>query len=213
MLRYLLLGLLRGEGPRHGYALMKEYRRSSGYSLSIGNVYRELQRLRSEGLVRTVASSPGVDPRRIAYEITATGSKAFDTWLHATTDAGFREVHDAYLLRGFFVARGEASRELLDTWHDELAAHRRLLERARAAAEGSQSREHRATLPLWLTRRLQHLAIDLDFVESLRCTRPHQSTSTPASEKAPTSRRALRRDSVNRSRTTSGPVRTARTSL
>ena len=206
MLRYLLLGLLRGEGPRHGYALMKEYRRSSGYSLSIGNVYRELQRLRSEGLVRTVASSPGVDPRRIAYEITATGSKAFDTWLHATTDAAFREVHDAYLLRGFFVARGEASQTLLDTWHDELAAHRRSLERARAAAKGS------ATLPLWLTRRLQHLAIDLDFVQSLRSARPRQSTSTPASQVAPATGPTLRRDNVNRSRTTRNTMRTARTS-
>src|SRR5262245_22262687 len=185
---------------------MKEYRRSSGYSLSIGNVYRELQRLRSEGLVRTVATSPGVDPRRIAYEITATGSKAFDAWLHATTDAAFREVHDAYLLRGFFVARGEASQELLDTWHEELATHRRSLERARAAAKES------ATLPLWLNRRLQHLAIDLDFVESLRSARSHESTSVPASENARTSKRAPRRDSVDRSRTTRDTTRTARTS-
>lgn len=37
MFRFLVLGLLRGGGSFHGYALMKEYRERSGLQLSTGN--------------------------------------------------------------------------------------------------------------------------------------------------------------------------------
>src|SRR5207302_10584200 len=56
MFQYLVLGLLRDGKPRHGYALMKDYRDRSGVQLSTGSFYRELQKLAAKGLVRTSAN-------------------------------------------------------------------------------------------------------------------------------------------------------------
>jgi hypothetical protein len=78
MFRYLVLGLLRDGEPRHGYAVMKEYRERSGLQVNTGSFYRELQRLVAEGLVQTVANPTDADPRRAPYQITETGSACFD---------------------------------------------------------------------------------------------------------------------------------------
>ena len=67
MFRYLVLGLLRNGDARHGYAVIKDYRKRTGQEASSGNFYRELQRLVGEGLVRTATNPPGADPLHHEY--------------------------------------------------------------------------------------------------------------------------------------------------
>src|SRR5262245_10354798 len=126
MMRHLLLGLLRHGGPQHGYALMKSYHDGSGRRVSIGNVYRELQRLASEGLVRSAPKPPDTDARRILYEITRTGADQFDAWLARSSRDGAEGEH---LLKAFFAVNAEPSiaARVLEHWEEELVARRRKL--------------------------------------------------------------------------------------
>jgi len=67
--RLAILSLL-GEGPKHGYQLMKEMEERSGglYRASAGNVYPTLQQLEDEGLIE----SERQDGRRV-YRLTVAG--------------------------------------------------------------------------------------------------------------------------------------------
>jgi DNA-binding PadR family transcriptional regulator len=146
---------------------MKSYHDGSGQRVSIGNVYRELQRLASEGLVRSAPNPPDADARRILYEITRTGADQFDAWLARSSRDGAEGEH---LLKAFFAVNGEPSiaARVLEHWEEELAARRRKLERVRRDA---LERGHDAglrSLPLFLDHRLRHVAVDLDFVSQVR---------------------------------------------
>src|SRR2546428_12620361 len=84
---------------------MKEYRQQSGIEISIGNVYRELQRLAAGGLVRAAANPPGADPRRGPYENTPAGSAAVVEWPSTPapgqgTECGSPVAFPAPFLRG-----------------------------------------------------------------------------------------------------------------
>jgi DNA-binding PadR family transcriptional regulator len=69
MFRFLILGIMRGGGAFHGYALMRAYRERSGTKLSSTSFYRQLQRLAGAGLVQPAAKGDGVDRRRAPYRI------------------------------------------------------------------------------------------------------------------------------------------------
>ena len=71
----LLLVLSRGE--RHGYGIMKEVETESAgeVRLGIGSLYRLLGRMMRAGLVSTVASARGSDPRRRDYRLTPQGER------------------------------------------------------------------------------------------------------------------------------------------
>ena len=164
MLRYLILGLLRSGPARHGYALMKEYRQQSGIEISIGNIYRELQRLAAGGFVRAAANPPGSDPRRVPYEITPTGAAAFAEWLSTPTVAGpVTECGSAFAFRALFLGQEDPAvgRKLITRWHDDLTVRRNALERK------SESPKVSPPAKALLTRRLRHIAADLDFVGEL----------------------------------------------
>jgi DNA-binding PadR family transcriptional regulator len=171
MLRHLILGLLRHGGPRHGYALMKEYREASGREINVGNFYREFQRLQQDGLVRPVRNPADTDRRRVPYQITELGAAEFDAWLVRPAGGVPVDYENEYSLRAFFVLHGghALAERVLDHWSEEL----RTLQRSfQAAHEDALARrlcpDRPATLPLWLERRLRHLAIDLEFVAALR---------------------------------------------
>jgi DNA-binding PadR family transcriptional regulator len=120
MFRYQLLGILRGcDG--HGYALAKEYEHRTGRRISAGNVYRELQRLVAEGLVRQRPKARGEDPRRASYEVTENGLAAFDQWfaqIPRATTPGDSELAS----RALFFAEVEPAnvRRVLDLWRSDL---------------------------------------------------------------------------------------------
>ena len=73
-LRLAILSLL-GEGPKHGYQLMKEMQERSGgvYRASAGSVYPTLQQLEDEGLVEAEMQNG----RRV-YRLTAEGRKELE---------------------------------------------------------------------------------------------------------------------------------------
>jgi DNA-binding PadR family transcriptional regulator len=173
MFRFLVLGLLRGGAARHGYALMKEYRERSGYEMSTGNFYRELQRLVGEGLVQAAHNPPGADPRRAPYEITDDGVAAFDAWLAGPTSLGNGHSEDELSSRTLFLADVDPAlaRHVLERWKEDLWVRGKTLERAREALlqrRNERGRRPLAALVFLLARRLKHVAADLEFVDELR---------------------------------------------
>ena len=78
LLRPLLLRLL-GDGPKTGFALMREVRRRTNGQWSPGPaaVYPALRELSEAGFVRRSAGAPG-HPR--AYSLTPTGRKVVSEW-------------------------------------------------------------------------------------------------------------------------------------
>jgi DNA-binding PadR family transcriptional regulator len=176
MKRHVILGLLRYDGPRHGYALIKDVHGGSGRAISVGNVYRELGRLMSSGLVRPVAGSSAADPRRRPYEITAAGAAVFDAWLHGPCRDGADGIPDEeHALRAFFAhkVRSPAAGRVLGEWRQELRACRRDLIRAHhdlLSREGDNRDPAVSTLSLWLERQLKHLETDLEFIIRLEAS-------------------------------------------
>lgn len=60
------------DGPKHGYALIKDIEGFAGVTMGPGTLYGALARLESRGLVRPLA----VDDRRHPYELTGDGAAA-----------------------------------------------------------------------------------------------------------------------------------------
>jgi PadR family transcriptional regulator, regulatory protein PadR len=73
----LLLGVLHGSGPAHGYALIVALREQSdgAFDLPEGTVYPALHRLERDGLVAS-AWDPGAARRRRVYRLTPRGAEA-----------------------------------------------------------------------------------------------------------------------------------------
>jgi DNA-binding PadR family transcriptional regulator len=178
MFRYLVLGLLRSGQPQHGYALMKAYRDRSGVQISTGNFYRELQRLVTDGLVRTATNPPDADARRAPYEITESGVEAFDAWLSGPLASPIGQYEDEFSCRLLFLAEASppTARKVLDQWQEDLWIRGKTLERAREAARlknprpnvGSSNAGSFAALVFLLARRLKHVAADLEFLDEFR---------------------------------------------
>jgi DNA-binding PadR family transcriptional regulator len=60
------------DGPKHGYALIKDIKRFAGVTLGPGTLYGVLARLEDAGLVKPLPA----EERRHPYEITAEGTAA-----------------------------------------------------------------------------------------------------------------------------------------
>ena len=113
--RLAILSLL-GEGPKHGYQLMKELAERSGgiYRASAGSIYPTLQQLEDEGLVTSVQQ----DGKRV-YQITLAGSNELQRWLDDTALTEERS-RNLFLVRIFFGDR--TSRERLAALLDQYEA-------------------------------------------------------------------------------------------
>src|SRR5213594_3526042 len=200
MMRYMILGLLRHHGARHGYALMKEIRARTGVQVSIGSIYRELARLVREGLARSTPNPPEADPRRAPYEITAAGIAVFEAWLSAPPTKTQAPFHDEFSARAFFLGQAEPTtgRKLIGRWREELGLQGKTLERARdvaATPERAADGSLLALLPLFLRRRLRHVAADLEFVDELesaheRWAAARAQPSEPRQRRPPVAQRA-----------------------
>ncbi len=97
VLRHLILAVLATNPKLHGYGIYKRivYVTQSVWKPSIGTLYRTLNEMVNEGLVRRESS----DYRRLEYEITSTGLEIFvkETLPHATKAAGIlTEFLEAY---------------------------------------------------------------------------------------------------------------------
>ena len=169
MFRFLVLGLLRDGVPRHGYALMKEYTQRSGLRISTGNFYRELQRLLALRLVSVTDNPPDADPRRAPYAITAAGIAALDAWLAGTTHAP-ATYHDELGVRLVLLGHADAAaNQALAQWREELWMLSKTIEHIRNAPRPPENESaHNGTRTLVLTRRLKHIAVDLEFIDALR---------------------------------------------
>lgn len=193
MFRYVVLGLLR-HGPGHGYALMKEFRRRSGWSTNAGNFYRELQRLAGDGLLRVVANPADADPRRSSYEITAAGEAAFDQWLSEPASLTGPRM-DALALRALFLAEADpiAALAMLERWQQELWLHGKTVERTRdTALRRTATSESKAldALPLLLGRAMKQNAADVDFLADFRAAYEAWQSRVQEAEKARSADRA-----------------------
>jgi DNA-binding PadR family transcriptional regulator len=173
MLRYVVLGLLH-RGPRHGYALMKEYRERVGVQVNTGSFYRDLPRLVATGLVRTADRSADGDPRRTPYQITDAGRDAFRRWFTDLALLGGNQSHDDELsARIAFLpdVDPDDARAVLDQLQDDLWARAKSLERARAGALAATTSDASKGLPvlaLMLARRLRRVSSELAFLDDLR---------------------------------------------
>ena len=171
MIRYVVLGLLRGGTAHHGYALMKEYRGRSGSHVVGGRFYREIRRLAREGLVRPTTNSPGADPRRVPYEITPAGAAEFDSWL---ANVGVADAHlDDELCARAALLR-DAPPVLVDgalrRWHEELWMRGARIEDEQQRALAEHGAEQAAAFdprPLVLSHRVKRAAGDVEFLEEL----------------------------------------------
>ena len=172
MLRHVLLALMRDGRAVHGYALMKAFAARSGVRVSIGNVYRELQQLRTNGLIAAAANPAGADQRRCPYVITEPGRAALQRWLIAPAESLLREPVDPLLYRLALLDESgtDHAAEFLDELHAQLCSQRKSLERQRAALllpEKESSVTDRMLPPL-LARRAKRLAADIELIEEAR---------------------------------------------
>jgi DNA-binding PadR family transcriptional regulator len=96
----VILGLL-SIGPRSGYEIKATVDRSTVFfwAASYGQIYPELRRLESEGLIEGEDASNGARARRV-YRLTDAGRRELDVWLHGADVK--MELRDESLLRLFF---------------------------------------------------------------------------------------------------------------
>ena len=127
---YLVLGMLR-LGAKSGYAIKKATDLSTRvfFPTSLAQVYPELARLESDGLV-TRREDPHGGRSRSAYELTARGEEALLAWLGSERFAR-TQLRDEGLLRLFFA-------DALPH-EDQIALVRRMRDRARAAERWMQT--------------------------------------------------------------------------
>jgi len=195
MFRHVLLALMSNGVPMHGYAMMKALEARSGVKVSIGNVYRELQRLRAEALIVPVDNPPGADPRRVPYVITQEGRTALSKWLATPARSFVKDSADRLYFRLALLAEvgADHSTRFLDDLQAELAVQARSTERERALAKNGSP-----MLPILLGRRARHLAADLQLLDEIRSAlsivatrRPVATTREPARGTARMPKRAV----------------------
>ena len=169
MLRYVLLAVIAENGPLHGYALMKAFAARAGINLSIGNVYRELQRLRTDKHIEPVSNPADADPRRVPYIITDAGRVALASWFSAPAQSFLREPVDPLYCRLALLASGKATHAVnfLNDLEAELSQQRRRTERRREMA-----RDASPLLEILIGRRARHLTADMEMIAQMRAAVP-----------------------------------------
>jgi DNA-binding PadR family transcriptional regulator len=83
------------DGPKHGYALIKDIEEIAGATLGPGTLYGAIGRLEGKGLVEAL---PAQDRRR-PYRITPAGAEAVRTYLEhvrAVAATGLRRLGPAH---------------------------------------------------------------------------------------------------------------------
>ncbi len=92
--------LLLRERPVHGYELLEQLPELTGERVDMGNLYRFLRLLESDGIVRSEWDDKASGPSKRVYELTDEGRALLDQWASALRDSQTR-------LDGFLTRYGE----------------------------------------------------------------------------------------------------------
>jgi poly-beta-hydroxybutyrate-responsive repressor len=92
--------LLLRERPVHGYELLEQLPDLTGERVDMGNLYRFLRLLESDGIVRSEWDDGAAGPSKRIYELTDEGRALLDQWASALRDSQTR-------LDGFLTRYGE----------------------------------------------------------------------------------------------------------
>ena len=92
--------LLLRERPVHGYELLEQLPDLTGERVDMGNLYRFLRMLESDGIVRSDWDDQAPGPSKRVYELTDEGRALLDQWASALRDSQTR-------LQGFLTRYGE----------------------------------------------------------------------------------------------------------
>jgi DNA-binding PadR family transcriptional regulator len=135
----VILGLL-ALRPRTGYEIKQvtDYSTRFFWGASYGQIYPELRRLESVGLVRSSDAPRGARRRRV-YELTAEGRRALEAWLAGPEE--IFEYRDEGLLKLFFgeLVDSEQVRALVERrrkWYEEAGRHFRAIAAELGEIEG-----------------------------------------------------------------------------
>jgi PadR family transcriptional regulator, regulatory protein PadR len=78
---------LLAERPAHGYELLDQLPELTGERVDMGNLYRFLRLLESEGIVRSAWDDEAPGPSKRVYELTDEGRALLAEWAGALRDA------------------------------------------------------------------------------------------------------------------------------
>lgn len=92
--------LLLRERPVHGYELLEQLPELTGERVDMGNLYRFLRLLETDGIVRSEWDDRAAGPSKRIYELTDEGRALLDQWASALRDSQTR-------LDGFLTRYGE----------------------------------------------------------------------------------------------------------
>ena len=92
--------LLLRERPVHGYELLEQLPELTGERMDMGNLYRFLRLLETDGIVRSEWDDRAAGPSKRIYELTGEGRALLDQWASALRDSQTR-------LDGFLRRYGE----------------------------------------------------------------------------------------------------------
>jgi PadR family transcriptional regulator PadR len=89
--------LLLRERPVHGYELLEQLPELTGERVDMGNLYRFLRLLETDGIVRSEWDDGAAGPSKRIYELTDEGRALLDQWASALRDSQTRL--DGFLTR------------------------------------------------------------------------------------------------------------------
>jgi DNA-binding PadR family transcriptional regulator len=100
---YALLGFLYGQ-PNHGYALHQQLITEFGYiwHISQSHTYAILKRLATWGYISSTTQEQEKLPARQLLQLTESGRRRFEDWLHASSGSSIRAVRVELITRLYF---------------------------------------------------------------------------------------------------------------
>ncbi len=106
-IKFAILGLLHYK-DMHGYRIKEHIERNFGnmWSINYGQIYPNLKKLETEGLVTKKDISQINAPNKKLYMLTEKGRETFTEWLFTPPDRGML-IRDPFLLRFIFFGFGD----------------------------------------------------------------------------------------------------------
>jgi PadR family transcriptional regulator AphA len=94
------------ESPMHGYELRQRLADGLGtlWGIASSQLYSVLHRLEDEGWIDSHVESSSSRPTRTVYEITPTGTRAFESWITSPVEH-LRDVRVEFLAKIYFLRR------------------------------------------------------------------------------------------------------------